>query len=177
VNHPRTRRTVTLALLALLLVAGGALRFADLNWDQFQHVHPDERFIVWVADTMSFPADLSTALDPVRSPLNPFRWPAAGQELAGERRNYAYGHFPLYLLLLVAHAGVALADWLANTTLAFPAAFQPLHTVGRHLADYNVSRPRRSRYLRAGRPGHAAPGVLAGEACAVPHIPGAETSA
>ncbi len=136
-TNPRIRRTLTLALLALLLVAGGALRFADLNWDQFQHVHPDERFIVWVADTMSFPADLGTALDPVRSPLNPFRWPAAGQELAGERRNYAYGHFPLYLVLIVAHGGVALSDWLANTTLAFPAAFQPLHTVGRHLADYN----------------------------------------
>jgi len=137
VNDPRIRRALTLALLALLLVAGGALRFTDLNWDQFQHVHPDERFIVWVADTMSFPADLGTALDPERSPLNPFRWPAAGQELAGEPRNYAYGHFPLYLLLLIAHAGVALADWLASTTMVFPAAFQPLHTVGRHLADYN----------------------------------------
>lgn len=136
-NDPRIRRALTLALLALLLVAGGALRFTDLNWDQFQHVHPDERFIVWVADTMSFPADLGTALDPERSPLNPFRWPAAGQELAGEPRNYAYGHFPLYLLLLIAHAGVALADWLASTTMVFPAAFQPLHTVGRHLADYN----------------------------------------
>jgi YYY domain-containing protein len=132
----RSVLALNIALLALLVIVGGALRVTDINWDRFQHVHPDERFIVWVADTMKQPADLRAALDPARSTLNPFRWPPDAGDLAGQPRNYAYGHFPLYLLLLVAHAGTALAGWLESTTLAFPAFMQPLHTVGRHLVEY-----------------------------------------
>ncbi len=87
------------ALLAVLLVCAAVLRLGHINWDEFQHVHPDERFIVWVADTVRWPGDLGTALDPASSALNPFRWPPGTNELAGKPRNYAYGHFPLYLLV------------------------------------------------------------------------------
>lgn len=131
------------ALLVLLVLVGGVLRLYDVNWDQFQNVHPDERFIVWVADTVSWPESLTVALDPLRSTINPFRWPpddpASGalNSLAGQPRNYAYGHFPLYLLVATAHLAQGVATWLGETTLAFPAAFQPLHTVGRHLASYH----------------------------------------
>ena len=129
-------RLVLLALIAAIFVSAAILRFAGINWDQYQHVHPDERFIVWVADTLSWPGDLATALDPVRSTINPFRWPPGDGDLAGKPRNYAYGHFPLYLLALVAHAAQAAGSWFGRTTLAFPSAFQPLYTVGRHLAEY-----------------------------------------
>ena len=73
---------------------------------------------------------------PTRSTINPFRWPPGNGDLAGKPRNYAYGHFPLYLLALVAHAAQAAGSWFGRTTLAFPPAFQPLYTVGRHLAEY-----------------------------------------
>ncbi len=33
-------------------------------------------------------------------------------------------------------AGEALSGWLGDTTLAFPAFFQPVHVLGRHLSDY-----------------------------------------
>ena len=128
-------RFISVALIVVLLCAA-ILRFAGINWDQHQHVHPDERFIVWVADTLSWPGDLATALDPARSTINPFRWPPGDGDLAGKPRNYAYGHFPLYLLALVAHAAQAAGSWFGRTTLAFPAALQPLHTIGRHLAEY-----------------------------------------
>ena len=128
-----------------LILFGGALRFADINWDRFQHLHPDERFIVWVADTMDWPsqveggllAQLRVALDPEHSPLNPLRWPPDADNLAGQPRNYAYGHFPLYLLVAAGHAAAAVGHWFGETTLAFPAWMQPLHTVGRHLAEYS----------------------------------------
>jgi hypothetical protein len=125
------------ALLAVLLVCAAVLRLGYINWDEFQHVHPDERFIVWTADTVRWPGDLSAALDPTSSALNPFRWPPGTNELAGKPRNYAYGHFPLYLLVIVAHAAEAVAGWFGRTTIAFPPAFQPLYTIGRHLAEYN----------------------------------------
>jgi len=123
--------------LVLLLLAGAGLRLWNINWDQFQHVHPDERYIVWVADSLSVPLDLATALDPLRSTINPFRWPPGHGDEAGKPRSYSYGHFPLYLLVVIAHAGQAAGAWFGETTLAFPAALQPLHTVGRHLAEYN----------------------------------------
>ncbi len=141
-------RVLLAVLLAALLAAGAALRFTDLNWDRFQHVHPDERFIVWVADTMKWPAgapeagaaggflaQLRVALDPAVSPLNPLRWPPGG-ERAGEPRNFAYGHFPLYLLVGAAHLAASVGEWFGRTTIAFPTWMQPLHTVGRHLAEY-----------------------------------------
>lgn len=127
--------------MALLLLVGAGLRVWNINWDRFQHVHPDERYIVWVADSLSLPSDLATAFDPLRSPLNPFRWPPGHGDEAGKPRSYPYGHFPLYLLVIVAHAGQALGEWFGETTLAFPPAFQPLHTVGRHLAEYNYLAP------------------------------------
>ena len=143
--HLLNRRAVRVTLLVALVVVGGALRFTDINWDRFQHVHPDERFIVWVADTMHWPdevaggffSQLAVALDPARSALNPLRWPPAAAEMAGQPRNFAYGHFPLYLLVAVGHAAAAVGRWFGETTLAFPAWMQPLHTVGRQLAGYS----------------------------------------
>ncbi|MEJ5198103.1 MAG: DUF2298 domain-containing protein, partial [Anaerolineae bacterium] len=123
--------------LALLLLVGAGLRLWNINWDRFQHVHPDERYIVWVADSISLPTDLSSALDPLRSTINPFRWPPGHGDEAGKPRSYPYGHFPLYLLVIVAHVGQTLGEWFGETTLAFPPALQPLHTVGRHLTEYN----------------------------------------
>lgn len=141
-SFPRRRPAAlalgTVALLVALVAAGGALRFAHIDWDQHQQVHPDERFIVWVAATMHWPGSLAAALDPARSALNPFRWPAdAEASLAGQPRNYAYGHFPLYLLVGIAHAVQAVARWMGETTLVFPAFLQPFQVLGRQMADYN----------------------------------------
>ncbi len=133
----RWQRACTMLLLVGLLMAGAALRLTGINWDQFQHIHPDERFIVWVADSISFPADFSTALDPLRSTIDPFRWPPDHGDESGKPRSYAYGHFPLYLLVFAAHAAQAIGKWLGETTLAFPALLQPLNTIGQHLAEYN----------------------------------------
>ena len=36
---------VAYTLLALIILMGGAFRFMGLNWDDFAHLHPDERFL------------------------------------------------------------------------------------------------------------------------------------
>ena len=96
------------ALIVTLLVAA-ALRLTGLDWDEFQHHHPDERYIAWVATTIEFPSpgSLSRAdWQPETSTFNPFHWPpqAASEGivvLQDEQRDFAYGHVPLYLGVLV----------------------------------------------------------------------------
>jgi 4-amino-4-deoxy-L-arabinose transferase-like glycosyltransferase len=93
------------ALLCLILIMALALRWTGIDWDGYHHYHPDERYITWVATTIEWPADLSEALNPTQSSLNPFYWyPEAASDgievLRDEPRNFAYGHVPLYLGVL-----------------------------------------------------------------------------
>ncbi len=39
------KRILTALLLALIVLYGGALRLVGQNWDDFSHIHPDERFL------------------------------------------------------------------------------------------------------------------------------------
>ena len=66
-----------------------------------QHAHPDERHVTWVATSITWPADVSTILDPLESTINPFRWPPSVRPPDGEVRAFTYGHFPLYMLAAV----------------------------------------------------------------------------
>lgn len=95
--------------LVLILVSAAALRLTGLDWDGFQHHHPDERYITWVATTIDFPSlrsnDWAAQWRPETSTFNPFRWPpGAASEgivvLQDQPRDFAYGHLPLYLGVL-----------------------------------------------------------------------------
>ncbi|NDJ35936.1 MAG: hypothetical protein GYB64_14875 [Chloroflexi bacterium] len=63
----------------LIAAAAGLLRFTHLDWDAYQNHHPDERGILFVAQTAG------------ENP-NPLREPD------GSARYYAYGHTHLYLI-------------------------------------------------------------------------------
>ena len=67
---------VWITLLAILLLAA-PLRLVGIDWDDGIGAHPDERFIVTVAESLTWP-----------DRLDPFE-PAP---------SYAYGHLPVYLL-------------------------------------------------------------------------------
>ncbi len=92
--------------LVLILVSAAALRLTGLDWDGFQHHHPDERYITWVATTIEFPSiratDWAATWRPETSTINPFRWPPQASSegivvLQNQPRDFAYGHVPLYL--------------------------------------------------------------------------------
>ena len=90
------------------------LRLSGVDWDHYQHYHPDERYIAWVATTIAWPDDWRTALDPQATTLNPFYWPTADTTTGigvprGEPRAYAYGHLPLYMGV----AATRLVEWVA----------------------------------------------------------------
>ncbi len=89
-------------VLLLIVLFASWLRWTGLDWDSYNHYHPDERYITWVATAVEWPTDLRTALDPHTSPLNPFYWPPDADStgilvLQDEQRDFAYGHVPLYL--------------------------------------------------------------------------------
>ena len=86
----RPDRRVLLTWLALLLVLalGASLRFVGLDWDDGQHLHPDERFLTMVENSLWWPSSLAEYLESSINPLNPYNTPHG---------TYVYGLFPLVL--------------------------------------------------------------------------------
>lgn len=80
------RRYLHPAALFVILVVAAVLRFYDLNWDQSQYNHPDERHVTNVISTLQMPRSLGEYLDPARSPLNPYN----------SRQSWVYGTLPLF---------------------------------------------------------------------------------
>jgi len=74
-----------LLILAILLI-GAFFRFYDLNWDANQHLHPDERFLTMVGDSMKIPSSFMSYLSPQQSSMNPAN---IGYNF------YVYGTFPV----------------------------------------------------------------------------------
>ena len=83
-------------VLIVILVAAGFLRFAGLNWDEGQYIHPDEGHMRNTLSLIHWPDDLSVYFDAHRSPLNVRNH---------EGRRYSYGTLPLF-------ATRAAAEWL-----------------------------------------------------------------
>ncbi len=73
-------------MLLLIVFLGAFFRFYDVNWDQNQHLHPDERFLTMVATDMKTPPNFATYLDPSVSSMNPAN---IGHSF------YVYGVFPV----------------------------------------------------------------------------------
>lgn len=107
-------RTVVPVCLLVILLAGALFRFTGLNWDDDQHLHPDERFMTMVANDTEWPADLTWRqyFDTATSPLNPYNHNFGF---------YVYGTLPLFLVKRV-------AIWLSLTE------FNQLTLVGRSLS-------------------------------------------
>lgn len=84
----------TLPVLLILLIAG-ALRFSDLNWDQSQYNHPDERHVTNVISQLQMPESAAEYFDSGVSPLNPYN----------NRQSWVYGTLPLF-------SGRVLAEFL-----------------------------------------------------------------
>lgn len=86
-------------LLTILLIAI-FFRFMNLNWDQGQHIHPDERFLTMVGNDLKVPTTIIQYLDPVSSPMNPVN-------IRDDNNNqkygfFVYGTFPIVINKLLA---------------------------------------------------------------------------
>jgi len=70
-----------------------ALRLNNVNWDQNQHLHPDERFLTMVMTRLQWPNGIGAYLSQ-ESPLNPFNQPDVSF--------FVYGTFPVFLVFAIA---------------------------------------------------------------------------
>ncbi|BCW94363.1 MAG: hypothetical protein KatS3mg007_2257 [Thermoanaerobaculum sp.] len=104
--------------LFLPLLVAFLLRFSALGWDGWYHQHPDERFLVMVAEKLAFPKSVGEALDPYRTPLNPQN---------GEFSFFVYGAvFPTVNYTVARLVGMAHYTGLLKTGRALSALFDCL---------------------------------------------------
>ena len=86
INHNKNLRLKI--LLCLIIFIGFFLRVVGINWDQSQHLHPDERFLTMVSSTISLPKSIREYFNTNISKFNP-------------NNNgfgfYVYGTFPLLI--------------------------------------------------------------------------------
>jgi hypothetical protein len=73
-----------------------SLRLFGLNWDQGQHLHPDERFLTMLITTIRFPNSIIQYFNTQNSPLNPFNYQ--------QFNFFVYGTFPVFLVKFVSQA-------------------------------------------------------------------------
>lgn len=94
-----------LAAIGIFLLAA-FFRLYGVNWDQSQHLHPDERFLTMVSGGISWPKNISEYFSTDTSPLNP------------HNKNFGffvYGTFPIFLTKWIA-GGLGMGDYM-NLTL------------------------------------------------------------
>lgn len=104
----RWRAPVLLVILALAAI----VRFTGINWDQGTHVHPDERYMTYLASLLGLPNSTSEYFDSGSSKLNPYN--------TSWGRSYVYGTVPLFV---TRYAAAALE------TLCAPQAVAAANTV------------------------------------------------
>ncbi len=82
---------ITLLLIGIVLM-GAAFRLYNVNWDEGQYLHPDERHLAMVLNAIALPADLPQYFHTAESPLSPYN---RGYD------QFFYGTFPLFLTRFV----------------------------------------------------------------------------
>src|SRR5512135_85660 len=73
-SSPKSRLAkIALPMLLIgILLAGAYFRFVGIDWDEQQHLHPDERFLTMVESASHLPDSLGQYFDSATSPLNPY---------------------------------------------------------------------------------------------------------
>jgi YYY domain-containing protein len=100
-------------LLVYILIAGAYFRFTGLLWGEYQYLHPDERFLVWVGSDIKPVESLGDYFNTEKSTLNPQN---TGHGF------YVYGTLPMFITRYV-------VEWVFNTS-----GFDQMTQAGRALS-------------------------------------------
>ena len=96
-------------LFLLILMGAGYFRFIGLNWDQSQHLHPDERFMTMVESALEPVKSFSEYFNTDTSALNPHN---RGYSF------YVYGDLPVTIVRYAAAWMTGISSWAAETLQA-----------------------------------------------------------
>lgn len=80
-------------LSGLIIILAAFFRLYGVNWDQGNHLHPDERFLTMVTNDISWPKSLTEYFDTRVSPLNPHN---------NNYSFYVYGTWPIIFTKIIA---------------------------------------------------------------------------
>lgn len=81
-------------IIIVIFIFALSLRILGLNWDDNNHLHPDERFLTMVTTDIKLPTSIYQYLDTSSSPLNPYNYPSY--------QFFVYGTFPIFLVKFLA---------------------------------------------------------------------------
>jgi hypothetical protein len=81
-------------IIFIIFILAFLLRIYGLNWDNNNHLHPDERFLTMVVNDIKLPTSVSQYFDTNTSPLNPYNY--------SQYQFFVYGTFPLFITKLLA---------------------------------------------------------------------------
>ncbi len=91
--------------LVLILILGAVFRLTGVNWDEDQHLHPDERFLTMVSSALGIPGLPQTSTPPAGCAKWGGYFDTQCSPLAPYNHNYTffvYGTFPIFLTRLIA---------------------------------------------------------------------------
>ena len=103
---------ITVFLLALILIVGGYFRFLNINWDESYHLHPDERYLSMVLNSIRPVESIKDYFNTQTSSLNPN---THGYTF------FVYGTFPLFLIRYF-------GEWIGQV------GYDPITLVGRQMS-------------------------------------------
>lgn len=89
-----SKKNMSKIIIFLIFIIAFLLRIYGLNWDNNNHLHPDERFLTMVANDIKLPTSVSQYFDTNTSPLNPYNY--------SQYQFFVYGTFPLFITKLLA---------------------------------------------------------------------------
>ena len=103
---------ITVFLLLSILCAGAYFRMIGVDWDEGRHLHPDERFLSMVLNSMTPVKSLGEFFNTETSTLNPGN---VGYDF------FVYGTLPLFIVRYV-------GEWVGQV------GYDPITIVGRQLS-------------------------------------------
>ncbi|MEI7845390.1 MAG: DUF2298 domain-containing protein [Chloroflexota bacterium] len=118
-NPSRIQRWFYDVLFILILFVAAYFRLVGLDWDQSQHLHPDERFMTMVESAVEPVKSISDYFNTETSSLNPHN---RGYTF------YVYGDLPVTIVRYAAEWMSGISTWAANAVQANGAGgwFGPL---------------------------------------------------
>lgn len=117
-------------LLIGILIVGAVFRLTGVNWDDEQHLHPDERFMTMVSSAIRLPGSIGEYFDTDKSPMNPYN---------NNFGSFVYGTAPLFVVRTTAEVLNAIDPRVHNSSGDIVSQYDytsywNIYLVGRYLS-------------------------------------------